>query len=151
MKKIISLVLVLTMALGVSAMVFADTEVCELNDEQWASVFAFKSDFVEDELTAGDITEAEAADLLEKLENRESMGVLKELGFGIWLRDTGNYDEISTIVSHKNMNDSQGNMNEAKGNQELRQSNRDDVNFEYGQGRSDENFESKGNRFNSEN
>ena len=102
MKKVISLILLVTMVIGMGAMVYADTEtVCELDPEVWATMFELKKDFLADQVSEGILTQIEADELVKALEAKEGIGVLRELSFGIWLKDSDKYDEVYDLLPHK--------------------------------------------------
>lgn len=104
MKKVIGLLLLITMIIGSSVLVFADTDtdvVCELDPEVWETMLALKTEFLSEQVAAEVITQDEADELIARLTAKEGIGVLRELGFGLWLRENDQFEELEALLPHK--------------------------------------------------
>lgn len=101
MKKIIILVLALGMILSLGAYVFADDDICELSDEEYAKVLSIKEAFLEEKVSDGTITQDEADEIYADLESQSRNRALRGLGFGAWLRDSEYADVLYEIMPRK--------------------------------------------------
>ena len=104
MKKLLTLLLALTMVIGVGVYAFADDVVCELSEEDQAYMLGVKSQFLGEKVTDGTLTQDEANALYADLENQVHNRSLKNSGFGVWLRDSEYADKAAEIMPHKNAN-----------------------------------------------
>ena len=102
MKKLVALLLALTMVIGMGAYAFADDVVCELSEEDQAYMLGVKSQFLGEKVTDGTLTQDEADDLYSDLVNQVHNGSLKGLGFGVWLSESEYADKALEIMPHKN-------------------------------------------------
>ena len=102
MKKLITLLLALTLVIGVGAYTFADDDVCELGEEDQAYMLSVKSHFLGEKVADDTITQEEADALYEDLVNQVHNRSLRGLGFGAWLRESEYADKAAEIMPHKN-------------------------------------------------
>lgn len=102
MKKLVTLLLALTMIIGMGAYAFADDVVCELSEEDQAYMLGVKSKFLGEKVADGTITQPQADILFTDLENQLRKGSLKGLGFGVWLRESEYAEKALEIMPHKN-------------------------------------------------
>ncbi len=106
MKKLLIVLMVATMVFGVSVYAFADdtdTTVCEISPEYVERFLEIKTEFVNQLVAEGTLDEDTAAAMLSTLDARTGSDTLKDLGFGVWLRDSEYSDELLDILPHKNM------------------------------------------------
>lgn len=102
MKKLITLLLALTLVIGLGVYAFADDEVCELSEEDQTYMLGVKSQFlgekVKDKTISQDEADALYGELVDQVHNRS----LRALGFGAWLRESKFADKASEIMPHRN-------------------------------------------------
>ncbi|MCH4887272.1 hypothetical protein EZV73_06800 [Acidaminobacter sp. JC074] len=108
MKKILLLVLSMIMVMGLSVYAFAEDDICELSEEDYAKVLSVKSIFLGEKVTEGTLTQAEADAIYEDLENKVRNNTMRGLGFGQWLRESDYADDLYEIMPHKNQGMHQG-------------------------------------------
>jgi len=107
MKKVLILLMVVTMVFGVSVYAFADdtTEatVCEISPEYVERFLEIKTEFINGKVADGTLDAELASTMLKELETQTGHDTLMDLGFGIWLRDSEYAEEALDILPHKNM------------------------------------------------
>ncbi|MBI9013290.1 MAG: hypothetical protein JEZ08_13740 [Clostridiales bacterium] len=106
MKKLLIVLMVATMIFGVSVYAFADdtdTTVCEVSPEYVERFLEIKTEFINQLVADGTLDEDTAAVMLSTLETQTGSDTLKDLGFGVWLRDSEYAEEVLDILPHKNM------------------------------------------------
>ena len=108
MKKLFLLVLALMMVMGLSVYAFADDEVCELSQEDYAKVLIVKSIFLGEKVNDGTLTQDEADAIYADLEEQVHNNAMRGLGFGQWLRDSEYADDLYEIMPHKGQGMRQG-------------------------------------------
>jgi hypothetical protein len=102
MKKLVTLLLALTMVIGVGVFAFADDVVCDLSEEDQAYMLSVKSQFLGDKVIEGTISQETADALYSDLEKQVHNSSLRGLGFGVWLRASEYAEEALEIMPHKN-------------------------------------------------
>lgn len=106
MKKIVVLVLALAMTVGLGAYVFAEEVetdyICQLTDEQQAYMLEVKEAFLTEIVADGEITQAEADEILAELKENTRTRSMRGLGFGIWLRDSEYADDFYDMMPRNN-------------------------------------------------
>ena len=101
MKKIIVLIVALVMVLSIGLYVFADEETygCGLSEDDWEKMIEVKTEFLAEQVKAGDLTQEEADELMASFKNNET-GVFRGFGFGYWMRDSEYADDMYDIMEN---------------------------------------------------
>jgi hypothetical protein len=105
MKKLMMVMVISVAIIAGGVFAFADereTNECLLSDEDIAIMTEVKTVFLNEKVSEGLVTEAEAAAILENLAQRSGQSELRDLAFGRWLRTSEYAEVVSDIMPHKN-------------------------------------------------
>lgn len=102
MKKLLALLIVVTLMFGIGITAFADDEVCELSPEVSERLLEIKSEFIAEKVLDGSLDSESAEQMLAALETNSGNHTLRGLGFGSWLRESEYFDEVFDLMPNKN-------------------------------------------------
>lgn len=103
MKRLMIILLLVVLVISGGVLVYADTNdvFCEIDPETWEEMLKVKKEYLDDQVKAGNLTSEEADKLYESLESNEGIGVMRGFGFGTWLRDQEDFDELYNLMPHR--------------------------------------------------